>query len=106
VDGAIVQITAVADSRENIINMPRTKIDAVASRSMISKRNADISNAVRHSLPTPQTIRDSSGRFYDASQRINLRCAIEDAAVTFSEDFFVVESLEHDAILRLNAGRE
>jgi hypothetical protein len=73
---------------------------------MISKRNADISNAVRHSLPTPQTIRDSSGRFYDASQRINLRCAIEDAAVTFSEDFFVVESLEHDAILRLNAGRE
>lgn len=101
----MTRITAVADNREFKIDMPRVKVGAVSGKSIIAKRHADASLAVQQPLSTPETIRHSSGRSYQVSHRITLRCAIGDAAETFSEVFYVVEDLsDYDAIMRRNPG--
>ena len=101
----MTRVAAVADNREFKINMPRVQVGAASSKSIIAKRHADASLAVQQPLSTPETIKHSSGRSYEVSHRITLRCAIDNAAETFSEVFYVAEDLsEYDAIMRQNAG--
>jgi hypothetical protein len=98
-------MSVVADSREFQIDLPRTRVGAMSSQSIIAKQHADASMAAKTALYPPQTIRDLNGRSYQVSYCITLRCAIEDAAQTFSEVFYVAHDLTGcDAILRKNAG--
>jgi hypothetical protein len=107
VEGTVIRISAVADSREFKIELPRTRVGAASGKSVIAKQHADASMAAKQALSPPQTMRDSNGRSYQTSHRITLRCAIDDAAQTFSEVFYVADDLvEYDAILRKNAGSE
>lgn len=100
----MVGISVVAENRQHLISMTRTKVDTKIRRSIISRRNADASMAALKSLAVPETVQDSSGQVYRATHRIKMRCVINDASRTFGEEFYVVEELkEYDAILRKNA---
>ena len=100
----MIRLTAVAESREFKINMPNVKVGAASSKSIIAKRHADASLAVKHPLSEPETIRDLGELAYETTYRITLRCVMDDSPQTFSEVFYVSEDLEYDAILRKNAG--
>jgi hypothetical protein len=105
VEGNVIRLSAAADSREFAIDLPNTRVGPKSSKSIIGKSQADASMAVKQTLSSPETIRGSNGRSYQTSYCITLRCAINDAAQTFSEVFYVVDDLaEWDAILRQNAG--
>ena len=96
-------VTAVADRRQHQVQMPRTKVDDAVTRSLISQRNAVASMAAQEALPIAETVRDSHGHLHRAAYRINLRCAVNNAAHSFSEEFYVVEDLgQYDALLRKN----
>ena len=89
------------------MDLPKTRVGPKSSKSVIAQPHADASMAVKQALSPPETLRDSSGRAYQASYCITLRCAINDSAQTFSEVFYVANDLtEWDAILRKNAGTE
>jgi hypothetical protein len=78
-----------------------------SSNSIIAKRHADASMAVKQVLSPPQAIRDSTGHSYQILHCITLRCAIGDEAQTFTENFYVATDLtEYDAILRKTAGTD
>jgi hypothetical protein len=107
VEGAVIRLSVVAESREIKIDLPRTRVGPESANSVIAERHADASMAVKQVLSPPQAVRDSTGGSYLASHRITLRCAIDHDAQTFSEDFYVTNGLtEYDAILRKNAGTD
>jgi len=85
--------------------MPNTNCDAVISRSIISKRHADASNGKTEEIFLPEPLEDSRGHIYQPRTAIELRCAINDSAQTFSETFYIVDSCgEYDALLRKGCG--
>lgn len=104
-EGTVIRLSVVADSREFKVDLPRTRVCAGSGISIIAKRHADASMAAEQAVSSPDTVRDSDGRSYRISHCVTLRCAIEDEAQTFSEDFYVASDLtEYDAILRKTAG--
>jgi hypothetical protein len=81
--------------------MPKTKLDKDLSKSIISRRYADASAATKEDLRQSESLEDSSGQIHSITHCVTLRCAINNAAHTFSERFYVSDNcVEFDALLR------
>lgn len=98
-------IAAIADGQEKTVQLPRTRYDSALSKSIISKDHARATKGTIKPCPELSLV-DSTGHTYTSRATISVRWHVSGGAQSFSETFYLVDSLgQYDAMLRRDIDR-
>lgn len=96
----MTHIAAIADGQEKTVQLPHAKYDTTLTKSIINRERARATKGMTKTI-SPTSLVDANDQAYTSNNTISLRWHVKDAAQSFSETFYIVDSCgPYDAILR------
>jgi hypothetical protein len=94
----MMEISVVADGQQEKVELSKTRIDKLLTKSVISKTKADQTHGVTIPAPQPEYLRGSDRKTYRPHTYIVLRWHMKGGAQTMEGKFFIVDQCPYDAV--------